>query len=111
MDLFGLKAKANAKIELTFQIENMLNDGIISDEEYAILWGIAQKGGIKESELQTMMRESASKLLKKKIKEATRDFQITNEEYDELWKYAQSAKLTQSAFNEMNVCCLMYAKP
>ncbi|GEM_PF-1851149 len=115
MDLFGLKAKANAKIELTFQIENMLNDGIISDEEYAILWGIAQKGGIKESELQTMMRESASKLLKKKIKEATRDFQITNEEYDELWKYAQSAKLTQSAFNEMidlnrKECLLPYVR-
>lgn len=122
MDLFGLKARANARVEranaqleLTVQIEKMLNDGIISDEEYAILWDIAQKGGIRESELQTMMRESASKLLKKKIKEATHDFQITDEEYDELWKYAQSAKLTKAAFDEMidlnrKECLLPYVR-
>lgn len=115
MDLFGLKAKANAKIELAFQIDNMLNDGIITEDEYATLLDIAKKGGIKESELQTMMRETASKLLNKKIKEAIRDFQITNEEYDELWKYAQSAKLTKSAFDEMinlnrKECLLPYVR-
>lgn len=115
MDLFGLKAKANAKVELAFQIDNMLNDGIITEDEYATLLDITKKGGIKESELQTMMRETASKLLNKKIKEAIRDFQITNEEYDELWKYAQSAKLTKSAFDEMinlnrKECLLPYVR-
>lgn len=101
MDLFGLKARANAKLELLCKIDAMLGDGIISEAEYQELLSIAQKGNIKESELQTMIREAASSLLKKKMKQAIQDFVITHDEEEELWKFAQSAKITRTAFEEM----------
>jgi len=99
MDLFGLKAKANAKLELNCRIESVLSDGVISDAEYQQLLQYTNQAGLKESELQTMIREVATKLLNLKIKTAIKDFRISIEEYENLWSYAQAAKLSKSSFD------------